>query len=61
MGEEAFSWNNLKSVEIPNSITSIDSYAFLYNELTKVKVPDSIETIDDSAFDNNVELIGWEI
>ena len=48
--------NNLTSVTIPNSVTSIDKYAFKYNKLTSVTIPNSVTSINGLAFDNNVKL-----
>lgn len=43
--------NNLKSVTIPNTVTTIGSSAFSYcTSLTNVTLPDSLTTIGSSAF-----------
>ncbi len=65
----SFQDRNLTSVVIPNSVTTIDSYAFLNNRLTNVTISDSVTTIDSYAFFNNrltnvtipdsVTTIGW--
>ncbi len=40
------------AVTIPDSITSIDSYAFYYcDSLTSIEIPDSVTSIGSSAFD----------
>ena len=45
--------NNLKSVTIPNTVTTIGSSAFSYcTSLTNVTLPDSLTTIGSSAFRN---------
>ena len=42
---------------IPNSVTSIGSYAFVYcNSLTSVVIPDSVTSIGDYAFYNCISL-----
>lgn len=51
VGEDAFDWcTNLVSVELPNTITSIESYAFYYaTALTSLVIP------------NAVTSMGWEV
>ncbi len=51
LGEMLFYACNIKSLEIPQSVTSIKTYAFYNNDkLTSVTIPKSVMTIDDSAF-----------
>ena len=40
----------MQSVIIPNSVTSIDSWAFAFTDLSSVTVPSSVTMIGDSAF-----------
>ena len=40
----------LTSVTIPNSVTSIGSYAFRYSSLTSVTIPNSVTEIGNNAF-----------
>ena len=52
IGENAFYWyTSLKSVVIPDSVTSISKWAF-YNckLLTSVEIPSSVTSIDEDAF-----------
>jgi len=49
----AFTHNNLTSVVIPDSVTTIGYNAFAYNNLTSVVIPDSVTTINPFAFANN--------
>ena len=43
----------LTSINIPNTITTIDIWAFQLNNLTSVIIPNSVTTIDDYAFQQN--------
>jgi len=45
--------DQLTSVTIPNSVTSIESYAFGSNRLTSVVIPDSVTDIGNGAFSYN--------
>lgn len=48
----AFEWcTELTIVVIPNSVTSIGSYAFGSSGLTSVNIPNSVTAIGDHAFD----------
>ena len=49
----AFASNNLTSVTIPDSVTSIGNNAFSNNQLTSVTIPDSVTEIGNYAFSNN--------
>ena len=42
-----------KTTVIPNSVTSIGSWAFSMNDLTSVTIPDSVTSIGSWAFANN--------
>ncbi len=53
IGDNAFSRNQLKSVSIPNSITTIGSGAFDTNKLNSVIIPKSVTTIKRCTFNNN--------
>ena len=51
IGGQAFlECSNLKSVTIPNSVTSIREHAFRSSGLTSVKIPDSVTSIGERAF-----------
>ena len=51
IGEDAFSYSNLKSITIPDSVTSIGSWAFTYcDSLTSITIPSSVTSIGDFAF-----------
>ena len=53
IGSSAFSdCSSLKSITIPNSVTSIGNQAFYWcNSLTSVTIPNSVTEIGDGAFD----------
>ena len=64
IGDDAFYCADLTSITIPNSVTSIGSYAFYYCAgLTSITIPDSVTSIGYGAFYNtgyyNDEL-NWE-
>ena len=53
IGNSAFEdCNGLKSVTIPNSVTSIGDYAFKRSGLTSVTIPNSVTSIGGGSFDN---------
>ncbi len=46
-------WEELTSIEIPNTIAEIGDYQFYgFNHVTSIKMPNSIERIGESAFQN---------
>ena len=53
IGEDAFSGNQLTSVEIPDSVTTIGDSAFASNQLTSVSIGNSVTTIGFFAFSSN--------
>jgi len=53
IGEEAFQWNPLTSVVIPDSVTSIGYRAFYNNQLTSVTIGNSVTSIGAYAFGDN--------
>ena len=69
IGNSAFTWSELTSVIIPDSVINIGSSAFDGNRLTSVTIPDSVKSIDMDAFagnqlatvtiGNSVSSIGW--
>ncbi len=53
IGASSFSFRQLTSVTIPNSVTNIANMAFRDNQLTSVIVPSGVTAIGDLAFENN--------
>ena len=53
IGESAFWYNQLTSVNISEGVTSIGRSAFSQNRLTKVTIPDSVTFIGNGAFIDN--------
>ena len=53
IGNSAFSWNQLTSVDIPSSVTNIGNWAFSNNQLTSVDIPSSVTSIGSYAFRYN--------
>jgi hypothetical protein len=58
IGNEAFAYNLLASVTIPNSVTSIGYRAFKNNQLTSVTIPNSVTNIDYGAFSSQTNSSG---
>ncbi len=57
IGESAFRCSYLISVDIPDSVTKIESNAFNYStELQEILIPDSVESIGECAFSACYEL-----
>jgi len=52
----AFSYSDLTSVTIPDSVTSIEGNAFSYSDLTSVTIPDSVASIGSHAFEGCRDL-----
>ncbi len=57
IGQDAFRGNsNIKSVNLPNTITKISDYAFAHLRLKTIKLPDNLEFLGDQVFfDNQIE------
>lgn len=49
-------YKNLESIEIPNSVTSIDGYAFENTGLTKIEIPTSVINVSYRAFGDCTNL-----
>ncbi|MDE7208510.1 MAG: leucine-rich repeat protein [Clostridia bacterium] len=63
IGEYAFYYcSGLTSIEIPNSVTSIEGYAFYYcRSLASIEIPKSVTSIGENAFSKCSSLASIEI
>ena len=52
---------SLRSINLPNSIENIESYAFADSGLESIKIPDSVKHIGDKAFESCHQLRTVEI
>lgn len=61
IGAEAFmNCSSLTSIEIPNSVTSIEDYAFFWSGLTSIEIPQNLVRIGSVAFVcENLKTIIW--
>ena len=50
IGKEAFSFSKVTSVQLPNSVVTIEANAFPYNSFTSISLGDSVESIGFEAF-----------
>jgi len=57
IGQDAFEENsNIKSVNLPKTITKISDYAFAHLSLKTIKLPDNLKFLGDQVFfDNQIE------
>ena len=57
IGQDAFEENsNIKSVNLPKTITKISDYAFAHLSLKTIKLPDNLEFLGEQVFfDNQIE------
>lgn len=56
-----FSCKSLKSINIPNSVTSIEDYAFCNSSLTSIDIPNSVTSIEQNAFSSCSSLTSIDI
>ena len=47
---------NLKTIDLPDTVTEIGAFAFKSTGLTSITIPASVETVDDTAFIDNISL-----
>ena len=47
---------NLKTIDLPDTVTEIGAFAFESTGLTSITIPASVETVDDTAFIDNTSL-----
>ena len=53
IGTDAFAFNSLTSVVLPEGLKTIKSGAFRSNKLTSIDIPDSVTSIETTAFNTN--------
>lgn len=53
LGFEAFAYNQIKEIELPESLTTIDRSAFRDNYLSKITIPKNVSSIGAGAFAYN--------
>lgn len=56
IGNNAFSYNQLTSIEIPSSVTSIGNWAFSRNQLTSAEIKNSNTILGGCVFNDNYNL-----
>ena len=61
IGKDAFRFNLLTQVSIPNSVSSIGDAAFAGNQLTEVSIPNSVKSIGEYAFSDNTGLTSFNL
>lgn len=50
IGLNAFAYNQITSINLPENLITVGANAFVYNKLTKLNLPDSLISIDMQAF-----------
>ena len=53
IGENAFAFNGITNLNLPNSLIEIGTYAFGLNTINKLFIPKNVKSIGDSAFSQN--------
>jgi len=53
IGSNAFAYNELEEVDIPDSVTKIENYAFAHNNLESITIPKSVTNIGSRVFAYN--------
>jgi hypothetical protein len=56
IGDDAFYYNRISSLELPEKLRYIGEYAFFNNYLEEVTIPESVKKIGKYAFANTREL-----
>ena len=59
IGPYSFNCRKIKTIELPNTITSIDFMAFSWTKIEELKIPESVNFIDSHAFalNNNLKSV----
>ena len=62
IGQEAFRWSSITSIEIPNSVISIEDNAFYgCSSLKSIEIQNSVKSIGAGAFNGCSKLTGIDI
>ncbi|MCD8297130.1 MAG: leucine-rich repeat domain-containing protein [Prevotella sp.] len=61
IGDGAFMFGNLTSIDLPDSLTVIGNEAFRFGSLTSIDLPDSLISIGKNAFKNCPNLTSVEL
>ena len=59
--ERAFYYSNIKSIEIPNTVTTLPKFVFSYSSLERIIIPDSVTYSSDYAFSSMEKLKSIEL
>lgn len=58
IGSNAFSYNSLTNLIIPEGVTTVGEGAFSNNEITNLTIPETLENLGKKAFDSNpIEIL----
>lgn len=56
IGDYAFSYDDITSVDLPSTLVNIGTGAFQYTKITSIIFPEKLNNIEERAFDNCKQL-----